>query len=155
MTTKPKRNKGGRPDTFDEQVALAIISRVAGPESLRQICEDVGVGASTFLGWCADRPDVAEHYAKAKRLQAETLAGELLQIADMDPGTTDTGATDSGAVAHHRLRVDTRKWILSKMLPKVYGDKLAVGGADDLPAIKIDATIEPGEAYKRLLGGGV
>lgn len=148
------KNKGGRPDTFTQEKADAIIDRVAGPESLRAICEDIGVSIGTFLGWCSDRPDVAEQYARAKRMQAETLASELLEIADTPPGTTDMGATDSGAVAHARLRVDTRKWILSKMLPKVYGDKLALGGADDMPAIKTDSLVhvDPSEAYKQLLG---
>lgn len=41
-------------------------------------------------------------------------------------------------VAGLRLKVDTLKWKLGKMNPKKYGDKIAVGGADDMPAIKID-----------------
>jgi hypothetical protein len=36
----------------------------------------------------------------------------------------DSGATDSGYVADKRLRVDTQKWLLSKALPKIYGDKV-------------------------------
>ena len=38
-------------------------------------------------------------------------------------------------IARNRLRIDTRKWILSKMLPKVYGDKLIqeVTGANGGP----------------------
>jgi len=35
---------------------------------------------------------------------------------------------DHEHIQRARLRVDTRKWILSKMLPKVYGDKFQVGG---------------------------
>jgi hypothetical protein len=29
-------------------------------------------------------------------------------------------------VQHQRLRVDSRKWLLSKVLPKLYGDRVAV-----------------------------
>ena len=32
-----------------------------------------------------------------------------------------------------RLRVDARKWIASKVLPKQYGDRLAVAGDADNP----------------------
>ena len=42
------------------------------------------------------------------------------------------------AVQRSKLRVDARKWMASKMAPKKYGDKLAVGGADDLPPVKVD-----------------
>jgi hypothetical protein len=40
-------------------------------------------------------------------------------------------------VARDRLRTDSRKWLLSKALPKVYGDKLAVGGDPTSPAVKV------------------
>lgn len=103
--------------------------------------------------WVSQDEELAERYARAKRLQAELLAAELIEIADEEPGTTDNGGTDSGRVADKRLRVDTRKWILAKLLPKVYGDKLAIGGADDLPPVQQNVTLDPSEAYKRMLGG--
>lgn len=158
---KAEKKPNGRPDTFSQAKADAIIERVSGHESLRAICDAVGVPAGTFLGWVADRPELAEHYARAKRMQAEAMAAELLAIAD--DSSNDTILTKDGNevanaewIARSRLRVDTRKWILSKMLPKVYGDKIAIGGADDLPAVKVDANvvIDPSEAYKRMLGNG-
>jgi len=45
-------------------------------------------------------------------------------------------------VARDRLRVDTRKWLLSKALPKIYGDKLALGGDQDAPPIAMLTRIE-------------
>ena len=39
-------------------------------------------------------------------------------------------------IARSRLRVDARKWLAAKLAPKKYGEKIAVGGADDLPPIK-------------------
>lgn len=36
-----------------------------------------------------------------------------------------------------RLKADNRKWLLSKLAPKKYGDKLQLGGADDLPPIGV------------------
>ena len=55
---------------------------------------------------------------------------------------------------HAKLRIDTRLKLLAKWNPRKWGDKLAVGGAEDLPAIRSDVlvTLDPSEAYKKLLG---
>jgi hypothetical protein len=37
-------------------------------------------------------------------------------------------AVDHDHIQRSRLRVDTRKWLLSEMSPKVYGDRLALAG---------------------------
>ena len=39
-------------------------------------------------------------------------------------------------MARDRLRTDKRQWLLSKALPKIYGDKLAIGGDADTDPIK-------------------
>lgn len=52
------------------------------------------------------------------------MADEIMEISDAPVGSTQTGATDSGAVQKQRLQVDTRKWLLSKLLPKKYGEKV-------------------------------
>lgn len=153
----PKPN--GRPSTFDEAKAKAICDMIVDGTSLRSACASVGLPPSTFLRWCDDHPELGEQYAKHRRLQAELLAAELLEIAD--DKSNDVIVTEDGRkiantefISRSRLRVDTRKWILSKMLPKVYGDKLAIGGADDLPAIQSNVTLDAAEAYKRMIGGG-
>jgi hypothetical protein len=156
VTVVPKNE---RPTKYSQEKVDAILLRVSGHESLRAICADLGVPVSTFLGWVADNPDLAEQYARAKRAQAELLALEIVQIADEAEvqasyqGEEVTLDLSANAIARNRLRVDARKWVASKLLPKVYGDKLAIGGADDLPAVQQNVTLEPGEAYKRLLGG--
>ena len=52
------------------------------------------------------------------------MAAETLAIADAPVGITERGTTDSGAVQKQRLQVDTRKWMLSKLAPKRYGDRV-------------------------------
>lgn len=151
----------GRPETYSQEKVDAILERVAGHESLRAICADVGVPISTFLLWVSERPELAEQYAKQKRTQAEALALEIVQIADeaevvaQYQGETVVLDLSPTAIARNRLRVDARKWVASKLLPKVYGDKLAIGGADDLPAVQTNATVtlDPSEAYRKLIGG--
>jgi hypothetical protein len=61
------------------------------------------------------------------------MASDTLAIADAPVGSTEHGTTDSGAVQKQRLQVDTRKWLLSKLAPKKYGDKLELSGDPDRP----------------------
>ena len=76
----------------------------------------------------------------------EAFEDELNEIADDGRNDWMTVTRRDGSeieVANNevlqrsRLRVDTRKWIMSKILPKRYGDKLAVGGADDLGPVRL------------------
>ena len=50
---------------------------------------------------------------------------------------------DGASVGHAKLRVDTRKWALSKMCPKKYGDKIQqeVSGPDGGPVTMVERRI--------------
>jgi hypothetical protein len=127
----------GRPSVYTPEVADEILQRLAAGESLRGICEgDAMPAASTVATWVIDdREGFAERYARARRVQALHWAEEIVAIAD--DGTNDVTVdadgnerTDHDAIQRSRLRVDTRKWLLSKVLPKVYGEKVAVAHTD-------------------------
>lgn len=103
---------------------------------MRSICRDPDMPAlsSVFL-WLTKHPAFSEQYAKAREERAEAMFEEMFEIAD--DGTNDyvekirqDGSKDIAYDGEHvqrsRLRVDTRKWALSKMLPKKYGDKMEV-----------------------------
>lgn len=127
----------GRLTEYTPSVAKSILSRIAAGESLRSICEPEEMpAASTVCGWVVDnREGFAEQYARARKLQAELLADELFDVAD--DGTNDwmekrdkdgacIGWQENGeALQRSRLRVDTRKWYLSKVLPKIYGERVS------------------------------
>jgi hypothetical protein len=99
-------------------------------------CQAAGVPQSTFSRWCDDDATLAENYARAREALIEKMANELLEIADTPVGSTDSGATDSGAVQKQRLQVDTRKWLLSKLAPKKFGDKIEVSGDPANPLVQ-------------------
>lgn len=119
---------------FSQEIADKICARLAEGESLNAICKDDGFPAeSTVRAWALDDVDgFAAKYARARAIGYEKLAEELLQISDTPQtgvirtikadGTEEVKHADM--IEHRRLRVDSRKWMLSKMLPKVYGDKL-------------------------------
>ena len=89
--------------------------------------------ASVFL-WLRKYPEFSEQYAQAKEESADALVEDILDIAD--DGTNDwmemkdkegaiEGWRQNGeALQRSRLRVDTRKWIASKLKAKKYGDKV-------------------------------
>lgn len=123
---------------YSQDIADAICARLAEGESLRGICRDEGMpSAPTVIRWIRENKPFAEQYAMAREAGYQLLADQLLEIADdssRDTYVDDNGntRTDTEVVARSRLRLDTRKWMLSKMLPKVYGDKVELGGSLDL-----------------------
>lgn len=87
---------------------------------------------STVFKWLRDHKEFSEQYARAKEAQAEAFADELISLAD-DSSNDITGELqmpNGVAVQRSRLMVDTRKWVMSKLLAKKYGDKLQHTGGD-------------------------
>ena len=124
----------GRPSSYSPEIAEKICVELMAGKSLREICRgEEFPEASTIFLWIHKHPEFSEQYARAREIQAETLADELCEIAD--DGTNDweerqnrDGSTyialNSEHIQRSKLRVDTRKWIASKLLPKKYGDKV-------------------------------
>lgn len=83
-------------------------------ESIRQTAKELGISTTFITDWILAEPEFAARYAKAKEVQAERFADEIVAIAD-------AATPEYANVA--RLQVDARKWVSAKLLPKKYGDK--------------------------------
>ncbi len=145
--------KKGRPSLYTEALAAKICRRLAEGESLRAICADKAMPAiSTVMGWLFNGKyeDFSEQYTRARQAQAELRADEIIDIAD----GAEHGASE--AVQAARLRVDARKWVAAKLLPKKYGDKLQHTGEGGGPIrVRPDLsklTDEELNALERILG---
>ncbi|WP_444633239.1 terminase small subunit-like protein [Cupriavidus oxalaticus] len=135
----------GRPSSFTQRLAETICIRLACGESLRKICADEGMPDKTsVLRWLYTNEEFRTQYARARELQQEFMAEEILEIAD--DGTNDTYVdadgnvrVDHDVIARSRLRVDTRKWLMSKLAPKKYGERVDVnhGGQAENPLAKL------------------
>jgi hypothetical protein len=136
-----KRTTVGSPER--QQIADQVLSGMSGGLSTFKACEAAQTPHSTFLLWVSQDPLLADRYARAREDLIEHMAAETLAIADAPVGSTDNGSTDSGAVAKQRLQVDTRKWLLSKLAPKKYGDKVTLAGDAENPVMieRIDRVI--------------
>ena len=81
---------------------------------------------STVYRWMFANEEFRVNYTRAREDQCETYADQLVSIADELPPMDQSGKTDSGYVAWQKTRIDTRKWIASKLKPKKFGDKVGV-----------------------------
>ena len=132
MTDTDSKSKGGRPSIYSDELATTICQRIAGGESLRSICDDEDMpDKATVLRWMGDdsHAEFRDRYARAREMQAEHFAGEIIEIADAsanDRFTDDNGKilVNQEVVQRDRLRVETRKWLMARMAPKKYGDRM-------------------------------
>ena len=116
-----------RPCEFSQEKADLICQRIAEGEALRTICRESGFpSASTVCRWLASHADFRRQYSAAREVQAEILLDEVLEIADACAGDASGAAITPTVVQGAKLRIDARKWLIAKLAPKRYGEKLDV-----------------------------
>lgn len=88
------------------------------------------------MRWVAENEKFRDQYREAKVQSQDAVVEEIFNILDEEPkANPSTGAVDTGHVAWAKNRADARKWYLSKIAPKKYGDKISseVSGPDGAP----------------------
>ena len=103
------------------EVRAKILEGIIDGKSLRTIAAEDGMpSVSTIMRWLQDDEEWREQYARAREAGDDAMAEDIQAIADR----TDLDANDK------RIRVDARKWLLSKRQPKKYGDATTIKHAD-------------------------
>lgn len=148
----------GRQSTYTQEKAELICERLAAGESLNSICKDESYPAeSTVRAWALDNVEgFAAKYARARQLGYDHHGELILKLADESrvgvkrttKANGDTEEVEGDMVDRSRLQVDARKWLLSKMLPKVYGERTTLAGDPDAP---LNGTISLSAETARLL----
>lgn len=119
----------GRPSVFTQDLADRICAELADGRSMRSVCrEDWCPSMQTVFRWLREKDSFREQYTRAKEEAADAMIEEMSEIADEMPAYTPEGKIDPSDVNNRRLRIDTRKWLASKLKPKKYGERVAVGG---------------------------
>ena len=120
-----------------ELIFKKIIKQVAEGKSLRNVLRQSKMPSSqTFYIWIDKDSEKSKQYARACSDRADAMFEDMFYIADAtedDVIKNEDGkpVTNHNVIQRDRLRVDTRKWALSKMNPKKYGDKIDVTSGGD------------------------
>ena len=130
-----------RPTIYTQDIADEICRRLSEGESLREICKDAHLPTARAVHYWLLEPEHREffqQYTRARELQAHMLADEIIKISDdatndwmerrseaeKGAGINNGYVLNGDHVQRSRLRVDSRKWYVSKVLPKIYGEKV-------------------------------
>ena len=120
----PKRV--GRPTTYSPAVGELIAARLCDGETLTSICKTPGMPTRQCVHqWRMRNPAFNDLYGRAREIGMESMSDDVLVISDDDTGDLlADGSPNSANVQRSRLMVDTRKFLMAKLAPKVYGDKV-------------------------------
>ena len=153
----PPKNKGGRPSTYDPDIARSMCEQLSEGIPLREICRQEGFPAwRTVYDWMRKDPDLSTAIAYARDVGYDAMAEECLIIADtpllgeeVSESETPEGKDEDGNVivkktvtikkvdmlGHRKLQIETRLKLLAKFNPKKYGDKVVHSGDDENPVV--------------------
>ncbi len=125
----------GRPTIYTEAIGEEICNRLSDGETLRSICRDERMPSKTsVLRWATDiKHPLSDQYVRAREIGFLGMADETIDISDnasndwmerLGKDEQSIGWQLNGDhIQRSKLRVETRKWLLSKCLPKIYGEK--------------------------------
>lgn len=153
--TYPIPNEPGRPSEYKQELADKICEQLSIGYSLRTIIKDPELPSiATIFKWMRTNEEFLNQYARAKQEAADAMAEDILDISDnatndwmednYDKGKTPGYALNGENIQRSKLRVDTRKFLMAKMKPKIYGDKLdmTTNGKDlPTPIMRLDDAV--------------
>lgn len=156
---------GGRPSTYTPDIADTICALIAQKWSVHQLTKrDDMPSEDTVYTWLLKHPEFAEKYAKAREYQAARYAEEIVEISDDSTNDwvqreTENGGTvtvvDHEHIQRSRLRVDSRKWVASKLLPKKYGDRQQVELSGEIGVRQMSDSVLDDRIVQGLVASGM
>lgn len=151
QATKP-RPKIGRPSLYTEEIAESILDRLAAGESLAEVCRTKGFpNERTVRGWTVDDVhDFAPRYWRARMIQAHGWLDEIREELDRPLEAADPKALNA-EVQLRRLKVDTLKWGLAKLLPANFGDRLRIDGRTEVRVTVVPPILRASDTGARVL----
>lgn len=135
---KPKaKRRVGRPSKYTQALSDKLCSELAQGKSLRTICKStVFPSTVTVFKWMRTNEEFLNQYTRAKEESADSLTDEMLDIADNatndymeelgKDGQSKGYQLNGDHVRRSTLRIETRKWLASKLKPKRYGNNVSV-----------------------------
>jgi len=104
--------------------------------SLKKACKLHKMSSATFDAMIDNDEQLKNQYARAREKRADNFFEEIRDIANHTE-EDHTPFTGSNVIQRDRLKIDSLKWMLSKMLPKVYGDKQEIDQTTTIKTIEV------------------
>jgi len=147
---------------YTDELAVAICAEIAAGKTMKAICEDPNMPhLSTVVRWLRDKPEFKALHDEARLIQADTLADEIMDIANAPlmgeetmereflKGTRNADGTIDGKavrilekrradmLGHRKLQVNARMWRAQVLNPQKYANKqnVEVGGSVSLKSV--------------------
>lgn len=124
------KSKSGRPSAFNDELLDKILEQISEGATERSIFDQPGYpNWRTWSKFKREHPEFIPHYTRAKEDGFESWERKIIDIANDDSRDVIEDAkgnqrSDNTAVNRDRLRIDSMKWLMSKSMPKKYGDKI-------------------------------
>lgn len=152
-TKRTEKTKTAKPERDKDAICQSVLQGMRDGLSAFKSCQAAGVPQSTFNRWVDADAKLAEDYARAREDLIERMANEVLELADSEVPETGDGKRDWQAIQQRKLQVDSRKWLLSKLAPKKYGDRLELAGDKENPlqVQTIDASKLPTDVLAQII----
>jgi hypothetical protein len=124
----------------DDKAARVVKHLLAGDPTHKKLLNH----RQTIYNWMTARPAFLDQYVRAREEQAESMADEIVAIADETPETAPVFdkdgnqlaiKLDSSYIQWQKNRIDARKWTAAKLRPKKYGDRIVHAGDDENPVV--------------------
>jgi len=131
-----------------ETIFNTVFDIIESGKSLRYALKEVKLSSSTFFIWIEEDEEKSKQYARATNerteLKFDSIEKDYLEEPQRDP---ETGRIDSAWVQLQRLKIDSKKWELSKLNPKKYGDKIQTEHSGEIKStiISLGTGINPNE----------
>lgn len=127
------------------QIITDICNRVIDEKiSFNKAVEESCISYVTFFNWMVKSSELKELYNYAREIRADVLFEEIIDIADTTEEGTEMIEKPSGTeiktgdmTNHRRLKIDARKWVVAKMQPKKYGDRIDQNISGSLSIIEV------------------
>jgi len=135
-----EKTTAGRPVIYTEEIAQRICYLIGTTtKGLKRICEDKSLPSkSTIYRWLNEDEEgtFRDMIARAHEMRADMMAAEILEIAD-DNSLDKEAFVGGNHIQRDKLRIDTRKFLLSKLSPKKWGDKVDITTGGDKLGITV------------------
>jgi hypothetical protein len=142
------RAMNGGPVRYSADVADRVIGELMEGRTLVEVCDDPGMPSKgTVLTWVKrDHDGFAARYREAREVGSQIIVDKLLTIGDdLARGRRPGGEAGAPGVTREdvelaRIRCDNRRWVLSRAMPRIYGDR-----------VRIDARHDAGDGWAEVL----